>query len=267
MSSRTIPTGAPVVLVTGAARRAGLAFARRFGARGYRVALHYDRSEQAARQAVDALGAQGIEAVALQADLARADAVTALVDAVYTRFGRLDVLVNNASVFWQDHFPSFDLAALDAAWAVNCRAPLLLTRAYHARAQAAGTQGVVINVVDQKIKENFHRDHFSYTVAKAALGNLTQMLALSAAPVLRVNAVFPGLMLPSDDQTQADFEHASRAATPLGRIAGPDDVGDAILLLTEPAYNGVDFVVDAGQNLIRVDQDVLYKHRSPGGRR
>jgi pteridine reductase len=255
------------VLVTGAARRAGLAFARRFGARGYRVALHYDRSEQAARQAVDALGAQGIEAVALQADLAQADAVTALVDAVYARFGRLDVLVNNASVFWQDHFPNFDLSALDAAWAINCRAPILLTRAYHARAQAAGAQGVVINVVDQKIKENFHRDHFSYTVAKAALGNLTQMLALSAAPVLRVNAVFPGLMLPSDDQTQADFEHASRAATPLGRIAGPDDVGDAILLLTEPAYNGVDFVVDAGQNLIRVDQDVLYKHRSPGGRR
>ena len=110
-----------------------------------------------------------------------------------------------------------------------------------------------MNVVDQKIKENFHRDHFSYTVAKAALGNLTQMLALSSAPVLRVNAVFPGLMLPSDDQTQADFEHASRASTPLARIAGPDDVASAILMLTGNAYNGVDFVVDAGQNLIRVD--------------
>lgn len=120
-----------------------------------------------------------------------------------------------------------------------------------------------MNVVDQKIKENFHRDHFSYTVAKAALGNLTQMLALSSAPVLRVNAVFPGLMLPSDDQTQADFEHASRASTPLARIAGPDDVASAILMLTGNAYNGVDFVVDAGQNLIRVDQDVLYKHRAP----
>ncbi|MCM3060870.1 SDR family oxidoreductase, partial [Bacillus subtilis] len=101
---------------------------------------------------------------------------------------------------------------------------------------------------------------------KAALGNLTQMLALSSAPVLRVNAVFPGLMLPSDDQTQADFEHASRASTPLARIAGPDDVASAILLLTGNAYNGVDFVVDAGQNLIRVDQDVLYKHRSPDGK-
>lgn len=175
------------------------------------------------------------------------------------------MLINNASVLWQDHFPGFDLAAFDQAWAVNCRAPILLTRAFYERARAAGTQGVVVNVVDQKIKENFHRDHFSYTVAKAALGNLTQMLALSAAPVLRVNAVFPGLMLPSDDQTQADFEHASRASTPLARIAGPNDVARAILLLTGAAYNGVDFVVDAGQNLIRVDQDVLYKHRSPAG--
>ncbi|WP_323123220.1 SDR family oxidoreductase [Burkholderia alba] len=267
MQSSVNRADTPVVLVTGAARRAGRAFARHFSARGYRTAIHYDRSADAAEATVRDIGAQGGDAIALQADLADADAVVRLVDAVYERFGRLDVLVNNASVFWQDHFPSFDLAAFDNAWAVNCRAPILLTRAYYERAKAAGAQGVVVNVVDQKIKENFHRDHFSYTVAKAALGNLTQMLALSASPVLRVNAVFPGLMLPSDDQTQADFEHASRASTPLGRIAGPDDVAGAILMLAGAAYNGVDFVVDAGQNLIRVDQDVLYKHRSPAGPR
>lgn len=254
---------APVVLVTGAARRAGRAFARHFGARGYRVAVHYDRSAEAAAEAVGEIGTDGGEAIALQADLADAAACDALIAAVHARFGRLDVLVNNASVFWRDHFPGFDLAAFDSAWTVNCRAPILLARAFYERAKAAGRQGVVINVIDQKIKENFHRDHFSYTVAKAALGNLTQMLAMSAAPVLRVNAVFPGLMLPSDDQTEADFEHASRASTPLARIAGPEDVANAILLLTGSAYNGVDFVVDAGQNLIRVDQDVLYKHRSP----
>ncbi|KAF1011156.1 MAG: SDR family oxidoreductase [Burkholderia sp.] len=253
----------PVVLVTGAARRAGRAFATHFGACGYRVAVHYDRSVEAATEAVGKIGTDGGAAVAVQADLSAAAACDMLIDAVYTRFGRLDVLVNNASVFWQDYFPSFDLAAFDSAWTVNCRAPILLARAFYKRANAAGQQGVVINVIDQKIKKNFHRDHFSYTVAKAALGNLTQMLAMSAAPVLRVNAVFPGLMLPSDDQTEADFAHASRASTPLARIAGPEDVANAILLLTDSVYNGVDFVVDAGQNLIRVDQDVLYKHRSP----
>jgi len=89
------------------------------------------------------------------------------------------------------------------------------------------------------------------------------MLAIGADPVLRVNAAFPGLMLPSDDQTQADFEHASRQATPLRRIASPHDVAAAILLLSSPAYNGFDFVVDAGQNLVKVEQDVLYAHRTP----
>lgn len=266
MESTKQAADAPVVLVTGAARRAGRAFAEFFAAQGYRTAIHFDRSADAAHAAADAIAARGIDSAALRADLSDAAQVDALIGDVYARFGRLDVLINNASVFWQDHFPGFELTAFDQAWGVNCRAPILLTRAFYERARAAGTQGVVVNVIDQKIKENFHRDHFSYTVAKAALGNLTQMLALSAAPVLRVNAVFPGLMLPSDDQTQADFEHASRASTPLARIAGPDDVARAILLLTGSAYNGVDFVVDAGQNLIRVDQDVLYKHRSPAGK-
>lgn len=265
MESTKQTADAPVVIVTGAARRAGRAFAEYFAAQGYRTAIHFDRSADAAQATAEAIAGHGPESAALQADLSDAVQITGLIDAVYARFGRLDVLINNASVFWQDHFPGFDLAAFDQAWAVNCRAPILLTRAFYELARAAGTQGVVVNVVYQKIKENFHRDHFSYTVAKAALGNLTQMLALSAAPVLRVNAVFPGLMLPSDDQTQADFEHASRASTPLARIAGPNDVARAILLLTGAAYNGVDFVVDAGQNLIRVDQDVLYKHRSPAG--
>lgn len=140
MQSSAKPATLPVVLVTGAARRAGRAFALRFAARGYRVAVHYDRSADAAQAVVREIESSGGEAVALQADLAHADAITQLVDAVYTRFGRLDVLVNNASVFWQDHLPSFDLAAFDNAWAINCRAPILLTRAYYERAKAALAQ-------------------------------------------------------------------------------------------------------------------------------
>ncbi len=260
MTATTVP---PVVLITGAARRAGQAFAREFGKHGYRVAVHYDRSRDAAETTVNELAALGIEACALQADLNDAAALAGLVGAVYARFGRLDVLVNNASVFWQDHFPDFELEAFDRAWAVNCRAPILLARAFYERAHAAHAQGVVLNVVDQKVLGNFHRDHFSYTVAKTALGHLTQMLALSCAPVLRVNAVFPGLMLPSDDQSEADFTYASREATPLARVAGPDDVAQALLLLADPAYDGVDFVIDAGQNLVPVTQDVLYQYRAP----
>lgn len=251
-----------VVLVTGAAKRAGRTFAEFFGKKGFDVVVHYGSSAAEAETVADAVRQAGQRAVAVQADLTDVAQITGLIDKTYEAFGRLDLLVNNASVFGQDRFPDFTTDRLDASIAINCRAPILLTQAFYRKAQAQGATGVVVNVVDQKVKGNFHRDHFSYTVGKTGLGNMTAMLAIAAAPVLRVNAVFPGLMLPSDDQTPEDFEYARKHSTPLGRIATPEDVAEAIALLTSPAYNGFDFVIDGGQNLWRVEQDVLYQHRA-----
>ena len=254
-----------VVLITGAARRVGRAIALWFAAREHDVVVHYGRSGTDALSLVDEIRALDQRAIAVQADLTDAAAIEALADETYAEFGRLDVLVNCASGFEQDHFPDFDVATFDASWAINGRAPILLARAYCQRARTRLQTGVVINVVDQKVRDNFHRDHFTYTVGKAMLGNMTQMLAISAAPTLRVNAVYPGLMLPSDVQTDQDFQYASRRATPLARVASADDLAAAIGLLSGPAYNGVDFVVDAGQNLRRVSSDVLYLYRDPAG--
>lgn len=271
----------PVVLVTGAAKRVGHTIAMHFAARGYRVVVHYGQSHDEAEASVALIQARHGEAIAVAADLSDAVQIDALVQAAYSHFGRLDVLVNCASVFPDDHLDSFDVVGFDHAWAVNGRAPILLTRAFYDRAKAAQAlqtaqllqtpdtpsppheMGVVINVVDQKVRDNFHRDHFSYTVGKTAIGGLTTMLAKSAAPVLRVNAVYPGLMLPSGDQTLADFDYAQRRATPLQRIATPDDLAEAVLLLTGSAYNGTDWVVDGGQNLVKVSRDVVFVHRDP----
>ncbi|PCE26350.1 dehydrogenase [Paraburkholderia acidicola] len=253
-----------VALVTGAAHRTGKEIAQYLCQNGYETVIHFNTSHEDAESTVKEIVAAGGHAFALRADLAEEASIEKLIDDVYEHAGQLDLLVNNASVFWQEHFPDFATQDLDLAWKVNCRAPILLTRAFYRKAKEAGTTGVVVNVVDQKVKDNFNRDHFSYTVAKTALGNLTQMLAISAEPVLRVNAVFPGLMLRSDNQTDADFEYASRTANLLGRAANPRDLASAILLLTAPSFVGTDFVVDAGQNLIPVTQDVIYSHRSPG---
>lgn len=254
-----------VVLVTGAARRVGRTIALWFAAREHDVVVHYGSSADDAQTLAAEIGSIGQRAIAVQADLADAQAIDALIDAAYAEFGRLDLLVNCASGFTQDHFPDFDVAAFDASWAINGRAPVLLARAYCRQARANGQMGAVVNVIDQKVRHNFHRDHFTYTVGKAMLGNMTQMLAISAAPVLRVNAVYPGLMLPSDVQTEEDFRYASRRATPLARVASAEDLAAAIGLLAGAAYNGVDFVVDAGQNLRRVNTDVLYMYRDPAG--
>lgn len=252
-----------VVLITGAAKRVGRTLAERFADDGYRVVVHYGTSADDARETIDALARRGVEAHALHADLGDAAQLDALVAGAYARFGRLDVLINSASVFPDDRLEDFSVETFDHAWAVNGRAPLLLTRAFHARAKALGHTGVVVNVVDQKVRDNFHRDHFSYTVGKTAIGHLTAMLAKSAAPVLRVNAVYPGLMLPSGDQSAADFAYAERHATPLHRVATPRDLADAVVLLTGPAYNGTDWVVDGGQNLVPVERDVVFTYRSP----
>lgn len=252
-----------VALVTGSAKRAGRQILEHLAKNGYRVAVHAHTSRDEAETAALAMQHAGYDALAFSGDLRDAAQIDQLIQDVFAHFGRLDLLVNNAAVFWQDDFVDFSVQALDQAWAVNCRAPILLTRAFHDCARAAGATGAVVNVVDQKVKGNFHRDHFTYTVGKTALGNLTQMLAISAAPVLRINAVFPGLMLPSDSQTDADFHYAARQSNLLGRVAGPADVAAAILLLASPAYNGTDFVIDSGQNLIPVQQDVIYLHRAP----
>lgn len=252
-----------VALITGGAKRTGKALVEFFAARKYDVVVHFGTSAEEANLTVEAMRQSGRRAIAVRADLADERQVERLLDRTYEAFGQLDLLINNASVFGQDHFADFSVPDLDRSLAINFRAPILLTRAFHRRAAAHNATGVVINVVDQKVKGNFHPDHFSYTAGKAGIGNMTAMLAVSAAPVLRVNAVFPGLMLASDDQSEADFEHASRHATPLGLVATPLDLAQAIELLSGSAYNGFDMIIDGGQNLKRVSQDVLYAHRAP----
>lgn len=254
-----------VVLITGAAKRVGRVIAERFARAGYAVVVHYGSSQQEALDTVQAIEASGGIAVSLQADLQSPDQLAAMMTSIYAKFGRLDVLVNCAAIFFPDTLADFALEDLERSWQINCRAPLLLTQAFHRQAKERGQQGVVINVVDQKVRANFHPEDFSYTVAKAALGNMTAMLAMSAAPVLRVNALYPGLMTRSGDQSQADFDYSSARSTPLGYIAPITEIADAILLLTRQSFNGAEFIVDAGQNLVRVERDVINLYRASSG--
>ncbi len=252
-----------VVLITGGAKRVGCVIAGCFAQAGYAVVVHYGSSQQDALDTVRLIEAAGGVALAHQADLQQPQQLTAMIAAAYERFGRLDVLVNCAAIFFPDTLADFSAEDLERSWQVNCRAPLLLTQAFYQQARQRGQQGVVINIIDQKVRANFHPENFSYTVAKAALGNLTAMLTMSSTPVLRVNALYPGLMTPSGDQTQADFDYSSVRSTPLGYIAPVAEIAEAILLLTRPSFNGAEFVVDAGQNLVRVDRDVINLYRAP----
>ena len=237
------------VLVTGAARRLGLALALRLAGRGARLAIHYHQSAAEAEALVATIRADGGEAEAFAADLAAAAAVQGLAASALARFGRVDVLINNAALFWRAPWPEADLAHWDRQQAVNVRAPWLLAQALAPAMQAAGA-GKIVNLTDY-LAQRPVRDYVAYEVSKSALNGLTLALAKALAPSIQVNAVSLGPILPAAGMAPSD-EAALIERLPLRRWGRPDDVVAAVLFLIE----GSDFVTGSilpldGGSLIR----------------
>jgi len=245
----------PVALVTGGARRLGREIALELAARGWDVALHYGRSQDEARDTVQALRALGADAQAFAADLADEAACRDLVPAVLGHFGRLQAVVNNASLFEYDSVADFGFAAMDRAWRANTAPAIVLARALH---RAGG--GAVVNLLDQKLW-NPNPDYLSYTLSKAALEAATTLLAQALAPSVRVCGVAPGVTLLSGAMGDAEFDAAHRM-TPLRRSSTPQDVARAVrFLLESPAITGTTLLVDGGQHLQAQGRDVMFLAR------
>ena len=239
MISPAIPRTA---LVTGGAKRLGAAFARTLAADGFRVAVHYNESADAAR----ALAAE-IGGVALKADLAvEADVVRLAMEARDT-LGPLGVVVNNASRFERDELRDVTRASWDAHMEANLRAPFVLIQDL-ANHLPGGAEGVAINLLDQRVW-NLTPHFTSYTLSKAGLWTLTQTLALALAPRVRVAGIGPGPTLPSPRQTQAQFD-AQVASVPLRRGPGLDEMAAALrFILSTPSFTGQMLALDGGQHL------------------
>jgi pteridine reductase len=238
----------PVVLVTGAARRIGATIAHTLHAAGYDLALHFRRS----RAELDALiadleSARPNSTLALQADLADAARLPELIEATITRFGRLDALVNNASVFHPTPLGSITAAQCDALFATNARAPLLLAQAAAPHLEAS--RGSVVNITDI-YAEHPLRQHAAYSISKAALRRATLALARELAPAVRVNAVAPGAILWPEGEAGADRAEVL-ARIPLARTGAPGDIAGAVLWLIRDAgyVTGQTLRVDGGRTL------------------
>lgn len=244
-----------VALVTGAARRLGRAIALHLAAQGWDVAVHYRGSEAEAEATVRDAQALGARAHAFAADLADEATCIALLPVVQAHFGRIDAVVNNASLFEYDDVAAFGHDAMERHWRANTAPAILLARALHA---AGG--GAVINLLDQKLW-NPNPDYFSYTLSKAALEAATTLLAQALAPSTRVCGVAPGVTLVSGPMDGAEFERAHRL-TPLQRSSTPEDVARAVAyLLDAPAVTGTTLLVDGGQHLQGQPRDVLFLAR------
>jgi len=247
----------PIVLVTGGARRLGRDIALELAAHGWDVAVHYRHSADAALATVQQARDLGSAAHGFAADLADEAAGNALVPAVLRHFGRLDAVVNNASLFEYDDLAAFGYASMERHWRSNVGAPLLLARALHGHLDGSGRQGCVINLLDQKLW-NPNPDYLSYTLSKAALEAANTLLAQALAPCLRVCGVAPGVTLPSGPMSDDDFAKAQRL-TPLRRSSTGADIARAVrFLLESPAITGTTLLVDGGQHLSAQPRDVMF---------
>ncbi len=242
------------VLVTGGARRIGAAIVRHLAGAGHRVAVHHHDSHDDAAALAAELGV-----VPVTADLADAAAARGLVRmAAEALGGPVEGLVNNASLFAWDALPVADYAGLDRHMRVNLGAPLILASAL--AAQTGLAEGAIVNLLDQKLA-NPNPDFLTYTLSKAGLAEATTLLALALAPRVRVNAVSPGLSLPSLDQSDEAFARVSRANLLERRVALEDIAATVSHLLTTRGITGQNVFVDCGQRLVKRDGDVMFDGR------
>jgi pteridine reductase len=239
----------PVILVTGAARRVGAEIVRTLHAAGARVAIHYRHSAAEAEALAAALNASRPESAAIfAADLLDVAALAQLVDAVVTRFGRLDGLVNNASSFYPTPVGQVDTASWDDLLGSNLKAPLFLAQA--AAPHLAGVQGCIVNITDIHAERPL-KGYPAYCAAKGGLLTLTRSLAVDLAPAVRVNAVAPGAIQWPDSGT--DFPPAEQAEiirhTLLKRVGSPADIARTVkfLVFDAPYITGQVINVDGGR--------------------
>ena len=240
------PLRGKVALVTGAARRLGRRLSLGLAEAGASVVLHYSKSEPEASSLKAAIEASGGRAALVRADLVQADEARRMVRDAARAFGRLDILINNASLFYPTALePQAATSAFDELMAVNARAPYL---AALEAAALMGDDGVIVNLTDASVLTPWP-DYVAYQCSKAALEALTRYLARALAPRIRVNAVAPGPVLMPDGSTPADEERALRRV-PLGKLALAEDVERAVLFLTlSSSVTGAVIPVDGGRRI------------------
>jgi pteridine reductase len=236
-------------LITGGAKRLGAAIARRLHAAGAAVLIHYRDSEaEAAKLEAELNGLRPRSAAKVKAELLAPIAPRALVSAALDAFGRLDLLVNNASSFFPVAVGEIEPSHWEELVGSNLRAPLFISQ--QAAPELAKREGAIVNVVDIHADRPL-KGYPVYSIAKAGLAALTRSLALELAPRVRVNGVSPGAIAWPDD---GQFDPAERgrilATTPLGRVGSPEDIAQAVhFLASAPYVTGQIIAVDGGRSI------------------
>ena len=240
-----------VVLITGGAKRVGAAICRLLHASGANLMIHYRNSVNEARALQSEFNLQRQNSAAIiQADLLTLPALPGLVQETIRHFGRLDVLINNASSYYPTELGQIDEQQWHDLTGSNLQAPLFLAQA--AANELRRRRGCIVNITDMHV-ERPKKGYIVYSVAKAGLVTLTKSLAHELAPEVRVNAVAPGPVLWPEDNPQFDEVYRQRVISQklLKRIGESDDVARAVRFLIDdaPFITGQVIAVDGGRSL------------------
>lgn len=232
-------------LITGGAIRVGKAITLALARAGANVVINYNSSSQAADETAAAARALGVQALAVQADIADPAQIERLVQRADSELGGVDILVNSASLFQATPFPTADYSGWERVTAIGIDGPYYLTNAIAPGMLKKG-EGVIVNIVDLSAWEPWP-DFIAHSVSKAALMAMTKQWALELAPAVRVNAVAPGPVLAPPDYTPQHIESVRRR-TLLERWGSPEDVAEAVLYFVRAGYVTGDILfIDGGE--------------------
>ena len=238
-----------VVMITGGARRVGAEIARTLHGAGANLLIHYRNSAVAAQALAEELNGKrtGSAAVA-KADLLDHAAPDSLVAAALREFGRLDVLINNASTFYPTEVGKVTPAQWDELLGSNLRAPFFLAQA--AAPSLKARQGLIVNIVDIHALRPLKR-HPVYSIAKAGLAMLTRSLARELGPEVRVNGIAPGPVLWPEQPMDEELQREIIGKTALKRHGNPADIARTALFLAKdaPYITGQIIAVDGGRSI------------------
>jgi len=235
-----------VALVTGGARRVGKEIVLALAEEGARIGLHYNTSHDAAEKTKQDAEKQGAEVFLLQGDFSKIDVVNNVVEKCYRHWGQLDILINNASVYYKTPLDDVTEEQWEELLDINLKAPFFCATA---AAKVMKNQGKIVNIADVSGYAPWS-DFIPYCASKAGLIAMTKGLAKALAPNIQVNAVAPGTVLLGDDASEKHAQEIKKQ-TLLKKIGSPKDIANTVIFLLKGTdyITGETIAVDGGSLL------------------
>ncbi len=235
-------------LVTGGGVRLGRAFALALAKEGANLVVHYNSSQSPAEETAELARESGVEAVTIGANFNNPDAVESIFTETKKHFAQIDILINNAALYFKGSGLETNREIWEKQFRVNLKTPFFLIQAF-AHQLPPGKLGRVLNIADAQILQH-KPDHFAYRLTKIALVEMTRMYAIELAPNITVNALGLGIMLPLAGKEDADLDAYANKNVPLRRTGNPQiAVENALHLIKSDFTTGAFLRVDGGQYL------------------